>query len=177
MKFEELDNQTREHMLREFQEEQRGRPYESPEMTTLGKAEFPHLMEKAIKEGNEVTLSLDLSKIGFWLPEGRRRDGISYKINPTYAAERLALTEFNTWYVRGLAKKLMDEGVEYCEVYRADSAKEPRPECLDHDGKKFKVADIYNGHRSRYHPPPGNPKALSIPVGPNCHHTIRRLKS
>jgi hypothetical protein len=69
----------------------------------------------------------------------------------------------------------MEEGVELCEVYRGAPAFQPRAECQDHDGKSFKVIDVYNGHRARYHPVV-NEFAFSIPIGPNCHHTIRRLK-
>jgi len=180
MNFEELDNTTREFMLKEFQkEESGGSPYRSRDLTTIGRNEFPKLMEKAIKEGNEITLEQDLSNPEFWKSSHTAyRNGKSYEVtvNPRDSASKVALTEFNTWYVRGLAKRLMEEGVEYCEVYRAESAWQPRSQCQDHDGKQFKVIDIHNGHRATYWPAP-NPNAFSVPVGPNCHHTIRRVKT
>jgi hypothetical protein len=178
MNFEELDNTTREFLLKEFQkEESSGNPYRSKDLTTEGKNEFPKLMEKAIRVGNERTLEQDLSIPAFWKPSRTAsRNGKTYEvtINPNDAARKLALTEFNTWYVRGLAKKLIEEGVEHCEVYRAEAAWQPRSQCQDHDGKRFKVIDIYNAHRASYWPE-SNPTALSVPVGPNCHHTIRRV--
>jgi hypothetical protein len=33
---------------------------------------------------------------------------------------------------------------------------------------------VYDGHRARYWPTE-NPTAVSVPFGPNCHHTIRRI--
>jgi hypothetical protein len=179
MNFEELDATTREWMLKEFQTEESGNnPYRSKDMTEVGKTEFPSLMEKAIRSGNELTLAQDLSDSRYWRSTSERYQNdkwISVTINPTAWAERLALTEFNTWYVRGLSKRLMEEGEEICEVYRAEEAWEPRSACQDHDGKQFRVLEIHNGHRARYWPIP-NPTALSVPVGPNCHHTIRRLR-
>jgi hypothetical protein len=179
MQFEELDSVTREWMLKEFQKEQDGiNSYQSKEMTPFGISQFKVLMEKAIISGNEVMLGKDLSIPSFWQPYGySHRNGKSFrrKINFIESASRFALTEFNTWYVRGLAKRLMEEGEEYCEVYRAGLAAQPRPECRDHDGKQFKLIDVYNGHRAQYWPKPNN-TAFSIPIGPNCHHTIRRIR-
>lgn len=176
--FEELDS-TREYMLKEFQSEQKSNmPYLSPLLTQVGREAFPGAMENAIMYGNEETLANDLSRPSYWHSEETRvRAGKVYqaKITPSKVAQRLAYTEFNTWYVRGLARKLMDEGEEFCQVYRAAPAWQPREECLAHEGKTYSVKDIYEGHRARYWPLPGNPNAFSIPAGPYCHHTIRRL--
>lgn len=179
MQYDELDSVTREWMLKEFRiEQEETNPYRSKEMTGLGKSKFTEIIEEAILEGNEVSLAADLVNTKFWQPytnysvKGKIR---KRKVNPLDSSKRFALTEFNTWYVRGLCRKLMEEGVESCEVYRAAYASEPRPDCQDHDGKTFKVLDVYKGHRARYWPIV-NKTAFSIPIGPNCHHTIRRLK-
>jgi hypothetical protein len=98
------------------------------------------------------------------------------KINPEKAAEELAITEFNTWYVRGLARRLMEEGEEICEVYRADGAWEPRANVWSNEGRQYPVKTICGGHRARCWAERGYPAAVSIPVGPNCHNTIRRVR-
>ncbi len=176
--FEELDEITRSNMLEEFKRELAINPYISPRLNQEGKRAFPSLIKAAIRSGNEVSLAESLSDPRFWKSRetyyrsGRRHQR---RINPRKAAEFLADTEFNTWYVRGLAKRLLDEGVSECQVYRAASAWEPRGECLIHEGQSYPVQEIYDGHRARYWPKPGNPEALSIPVGTNCHHSIRRL--
>jgi hypothetical protein len=179
--FEELDDITRQYMLSEFRtEEASGDPYRSTLLSSAGLAAFPRAMGEAIQHGNEETLARALSDGTYWHPtETRFRSGKAYpaRVNPVKAAERLALTEFNTWYVRGLARRLMEEGEQYCEVYRAAPAWEPRSECLQHEGAIYAVKEIYEGHRARYWPRPGNTKALSIPVGPYCHHSIRRVRS
>lgn len=177
--FEELDGKTRKWMLEEFRDEEgSGEPYRSPRLSPLGLEAFPKEMERAIREGNEETLAQALSNTAYWRSsETSQRLGKIYqkKINPRKAAESLAYTEFNTWYVRGFARRLIEEGEEYCQVYRAASAWEPREECLRHEGTVYKVKEIYDGHRARYWPSPGNKNALSIPVGPYCHHTIKRV--
>lgn len=177
--FEELDGITRRWMLEEFRaEENSGNPYRSPRLSALGLKIFPAVMEQAIHEGNEVSLTQSLSQPTYWKPsEPYMKSGLKHqrKINPAKAAEFLARTEFNTWYVKGFARRLIKEKEELCQVYRAAPAWEPRGECLQHEGKLYKVQAIYGSHRARYWPPPGNPKALSIPVGTNCHHSIRRV--
>jgi hypothetical protein len=93
---------------------------------------------------------------------------------PFDAARQLAITEFGTFYVRGLARRLLDEGDTHCQVYRAAPAREPRGECGHLEEHVLPLELIYSGHRAHYWPPPGNANVLSIPVGPNCHHSIRR---
>ena len=172
MHFEELDELTRQYMLLEFEDEESNNPYRSRKLSSSGLAEFPGLMRRAIKSGNEQTLTDSLLVSSYWNLIDRR----GHKINLQESATSLGLTEFNTWYVHGLTKKLMDEGVTHCQVYRAAMPKwEESAECAIHNGKKFSVIDIYRGHRARYWPTPGNRSTLSIPIGPNCHHSIKRV--
>lgn len=179
MFFEELDDITRRYMLEEFEEEElQGNPYRAKRLSAIGSTEFPGLMRQAIRSGNEVTLIRSLLSSQYWYPtEPYNRSGMTHqrKVNTPQAAELLGLTEFNTWYVRGLAKRLMEEGITQCQVYRASEPKWERGECTEHEGKIFPIIEIYNGHRAKYWPEPGNPYAISIPLGPNCHHTIRRI--
>lgn len=173
MNFEELDDITRRYMLAEFEaEEAAGNPYRSKTLSLAGREAFPRLLRGAIQTGNEGSLIQDLSHPSYWKPTDAR----GARINVRQAAERLGLTEFNTWYVRGLSKRLMEEGLTHCEVYRAGNPSgTPNSECTLHEGRVYPVEEIYGGHRARYWPEPGNRGALSIPIGPSCHHTIRRV--
>jgi hypothetical protein len=179
MMFEELGDATRHYMLNEFdKEEAEGNPYRGKGLTLVGCIEFSGLMRQAIRSGNEETLIASLLNSSYWYPkESYVRSGIQRErlVNIQQVAERLGLTEFNTWYVRGLAKKLMDESVLYCQVYRASEPQWEPNECSEHEGQNFLVEEIYRGHRARYWPEPGNPSAIAIPFGPGCHHTIRRV--
>ena len=112
MNFTELDGTTREWMLRRFEaEESGGNPYRSEALSQLGLADWPDLMRQAITDpdGNEVTLAARLNRPGYWqATETYVRNGVSHqrRVNAVQASERLAVTEFNTWYVAGLAARL-----------------------------------------------------------------------
>lgn len=178
MNYEELDGQTRKYMIQEFEAEQaNGNPYRSKALSRQGLATFPELMRSAIATGNEATLTHALDLPDFWEPmEQYTRNGIarSRKRNVTQSAGRLALTEFSTWYVRGLTKRLLEEGVERCQVYRGEQPKWEPADCSEHEGRVVPVQLIYDNHRARYWPEPGDNTAFSIPFGPGCHHVVRR---
>lgn len=179
MDYLELDQKTRSIMLSEFEIEQAGgNPYISKALSPRGQLIFPQLMVHAIMHGNEETLAGELSDVSLWEPmESYIRDGISRirNRNIPQSIERLSITEFSTWYVRGLAKRLMDEGVKDCQVYRGAQPKWEPAECSEHEGQIVEVKIIFANHRVRYWPEPGNKGAFSIPFSPSCHHLIKRV--
>jgi hypothetical protein len=181
MVFTELDSTTRGWMLRRFEaEEATGNPYRSPVLTPLGLAHWSKIMRHAITDsnGNEITLAAALNRPEYWhATEAYVREGVARqrRVNFTQAAERLAISEFNTWYVAGLAARLEKEGVTHCRVYRAAVTRWQAAQCSIHEGQIYPVAEIIAGHRIGYWPSPGVPGRLSIPAGPGCHHTIERV--
>ena len=183
MIFTELDEATREWMLRRFEaEESGGNPYRSEVLSPLGLASWPDIMRQAITDadGSEVALAQALNRPGYWqATETYVRNGTARQrsVNPAQASERLAITEFNTWYVAGLAARLQEEGATECRVYRAGMPKWQPAECSVHEGEAYAVAEIIAGHRIGYWPPPGVPGRFSIPAGPGCHHTIGRAQA
>ena len=171
MTYEELDQRTREFMLSEFETEQTDpERYFSRAMSTAGLAAFPDLMRDAIRSGNEVSLIESLHRPEFWKP----RDAGSKTVNLDHASTRLGLSEFSTWYVRGLGRRLMEEGVTNCQVYRGAEPKRAPASCSQHEGQTMPVSVVYEGHRARYWPEP-DPSAFSIPYEPGCHHVVRRV--
>ena len=133
-------------------------------------------MRNAICDGDIPCLINALSNHMFWNTTEPYTRGITSEKNiPSNAVETLAHTEFTTWYTRGFARRLMEEGIDFCEIYRAKTANTPRCECTKFEGRTVKVKKIYDGHRAKYHPTK-NHTAFSIPSGALCHHTIRRLK-
>jgi hypothetical protein len=183
MIFTELDKTTREWMLRRFEaEESGGNPYRSEVLSQFGLAHWPDMMRQAITDpdGSEATLAAALKRPDYWqATETCVRSGIARQrsVNPAQASERLAITEFNTWYVAGLAARIQGEDVTRCRVYRAGTPKWQPAECSVHEGQTYGVADIIAGHRIGYWPPPGVPGRLSVPAGPGCHHTIERVST
>lgn len=164
--FPELAD-SRERMLEAFLAEQASngmQPYVPSGMTPMGEEQFPGFMEAALRGGNEMTLANDLDFAPFW-------NGAAH---PSRIAKRVAVTEFNTWYVRGLALRLADEGVESCAVFAADTTAKCA-ECSPIDGKTLPVEVILAGHRIRYHHETPNTDALAVPLHPECRHSIRRI--
>jgi len=173
--FEELDEETREFMLEEFETEQNSaNPFTGQLLSDTGREVFPELMKKAIVSEDEEFLVISLSKKKYWKEKEKTIRG-ERKININQAAERLGFSEFNTWYVRGLARKLITEGVRKCQIYRAKKAKWEPGECSKHEGQIVDVKIIYKGHRAKYWPKK-NDSVFSIPAQPGCHHTIRKVK-
>lgn len=180
MHFEELDSKTREYMLQAFDAEQNGgQPFLSERLSAKGAKAFPDLMRAAIISGNEISLLDSLLDTSLWVeyvpyttPKGAPS---TRRLSVPNAAEGLALTEFNTWYVRGLAKRLMDEGETQCQIYRAQEARSGRASCSHLEGEIVSLDAVYRGHRAQYWPKPGNHQAFSVPAHTFCHHTIRRI--
>ncbi len=172
--FEELDDITRKWMLIEFEQEEQNRPYRGPGLSTSGIGEYHHLMQNAIQSGNEETLAQSLNHPEIWVEFEPSPQGGVRKVIPDKASVTLARHEFNLWYVRGLSRRLMEEGEEYCQIYKASQLPEPCDACAMFENKVFKVRFVYNGHRARQGIDPSKEK-FSIPYSEHCHHSIRRL--
>ncbi len=169
----------RERMLAEWRREEAGpNPYRSPRLTEAGVIAFVAAMPIALVVGNEVSLAQALARREYWKSvehrTSRRGRWIPASM-PRNANEVLAWTEYLTWYTRAIAGQLLDEGEDECLVYRAAPAWQARCECVTLEGQTVKTVDVYAGHRARYWPI-GLPGAFSIPVGPNCHHTITGVR-
>ena len=172
MIFEELNEATRRFMVDEFEAEERGgSPFRGKGLTPAGLVVVPDLIRQAILQGNNDTLADSLCTWDYWL----RFDRIGRRVNLEHAAKRLGQSEFSTWYVRGLARKLLEEGIQSCQIYRAGEPKGEPAECSTHEGQIVSVQEVYEGHRAHYWPEPGRHDVLSIPFNPFCHHLIRRI--
>lgn len=174
MNFQELTPTVRAAMIGALEDEEAaGRPYQSRTMSQEGLEAYPRILRVAINSGTEMTLAADLADPRFWKAQNAR----GATVNPTASAAALALTEFNTWYVAGLAAVLQDEGATHCEVYRADDPRGSAASCSVHEEQTYPLADVVAGHRIGYWPRDGLPVrgAFTVPAATNCHHTIRRL--
>jgi hypothetical protein len=155
----------------------RGQCY-GKQLTDEGWAALENAMPEALAYHDDDWLVAQMTSPTYWLERSprRTRSGVTMvNYNKRDALERLCFGEFNIAYIRGLARVLVARGATECLVYRANPAYEPRGECSSWEGKAFPVAAVLDGHRVRYHPPPGDRTAWSVPSGPNCHHSIRAL--
>jgi hypothetical protein len=95
--------------------------------------------------------------------------------NIEQSATRLAVSEFSTFYVKGFAKRLLSEGETQCQIYRGALPKWEPGECAEHEGQAVDLKVIYENHRKKYWPEPGDKELFAIPFGPGCHHLIKRM--
>lgn len=144
------------------------------DLTDAGWAAFDRLMPEALRGHDDDWLTTAMTEAAYWNTHYLRR-GKRVELKPGWAAKRLCGTEFNCAYVRGLARTLLRRGETHCLVYRATDTAEGRRECATWEGRAFPLEQILMGHRGRYFPAPGDVSAISVPIGPFCHHTIRAL--
>jgi hypothetical protein len=175
-----LDPATRTKMIEEYDAEQSRWPYIPPTLSVFGRSIWPGVMREAIVNGDDHTLNLVLLHApGVFNPQEEYRRGGTVRLralNPVQAAERLATSEFNTWYVRGFAARCLAEGIDTLQVYRAAEAKWAPAECSTHEGMVVSTRAVYDGHRARYWPVK-QPDAFSIPFQPGCHHSVRTVQA
>jgi hypothetical protein len=174
MRYDDLDEETKLWMLVELREEEARGPYRSPSLSAKGRDRFLESMEQAIARGSEDSLARDLEPRELWSEYEPSPLGGIRKTDPVRAAHALAHQEFNTWYVRGLCRRLMEEGERLLQVYRAGDDEVQGDECGAYENMVLEVRFVYNGHRAKYFPRP-NPRAFSIPCGPQCDHSVRRI--
>jgi hypothetical protein len=179
MNYEELNETTRQYMLVELENElASNQPYISKALSDIGKIQFPNLLRTAIQTGTPDTLFDVINRIDFWDPVEKyitKTGPKERQRNIEQSATRLSISEFSTFYVKGLSKKLLDEGETLCEIYRGALPKWEPGECADHEGMIVELQIIHNNHRRKYWPEPGEKELFAIPFGPGCHHLIKRI--
>jgi hypothetical protein len=168
MVYDELDPITRRFMLEEFDAERGGSaPFRPAEVPMETWSALQDLVREAIVSGHAGDLIARAEALSETAEAARR-------MGRRRMAE-LARFEFGTWYVRGLSRRLLEEGEAYCLVVHGEDGRSGAGKCGLFQGQLLPLKAVYHGHRARYWPEPGNRFALTIPAGVECRHTIRRL--
>src|SRR6266496_498011 len=130
--LENLDDRTRQLMLDELEyDTAHNQLHISPFLSGQGQRDYAHLLREAIQSGTDQTLAENLQthrRINRTLPRRQPKGGYSIAATPENAAEVLAESEFNRYYIRGLARRAIEDGVQELVVYRAKPVRNPRPE-------------------------------------------------
>jgi len=107
--YQELDGFTRKFMRQEFLlDRDQGVLYQSKLLSEEGLAVFPDLLLDAVNYGTTESFAQQLNQSSYWGPRAH---------NDSH--EALAEEQFNQYYMRGLLRKLLEEGYTEAEVYRA----------------------------------------------------------
>jgi hypothetical protein len=148
-------------------------------LTREGWHAFDDAMPEALEHHNDDWLFDAMASPAYWVNLFARRKPkggfTEVRLNKPEECRRLSVGEFNTAYVRGLARALLARGESNCVVYRAGAAENTRAECTAWEGREFPLEAVLGGHRARYYPPPGERSKWSVPSGVNCHHSIRAV--
>lgn len=168
-----LDERTRELMLEEVEYDiSHNQLHISPLLSGQGQQDYVNLLRQAIQSGNDETLAEDLKarrRITRALPRRKPKGGFSIAAAPINAAEMLAESEFNRFYIRALARRAIEEGITDLVVYRAKPVQNPRPESEALIEATLPPQELLDDLRAHTDEPP----ELGVPSGPNSGLSVR----
>lgn len=173
--FPNLDERTRQLMLDEMQFDiDHNQLHISPLLSGQGQMDYVNLLREAIESGSDETLAKKLRehrRIVRTLPR-RKPKGDGYLIAATggNAADVLAESEFNRYYIRALARRAIEDGIGELIVYRAKPVRNPRPESEAMIESTLPAEDLLTDLRA--HTGDEVP-TLGVPSGPNSGLSVR----
>jgi hypothetical protein len=170
--FKNLDERTREMMLDELERDiQAGAVYMSPRLSSRGELDYIGLLREAIQLHTESWLADQLrSSSRLNDSESRKtKTGVSTVRVPISAPWTLAEGEFNRYYVRGVCRRAIEEGLDQVIAYRAQPVEKPRPQSQSLIGQRFNPQQLLEDLRRSA----GVEPALGLPPGPNSGLSIR----
>lgn len=172
--FENLDDRTRHLMLDEVEYDiAHNQLHISPFLSGQGQRDYVNLLREAAQSGNDETLAQKLRehrRILRTLPRRNPKGGYSISATPENAAQVLAESEFNRYYIRALARRAMEDGISELVVYRAKPVSNPRPESEARVEMTLPPADLLDDLRAH---PGDEPPVLGVPSGPNSGLSVR----
>jgi len=172
--LENLDDRTRQLMLDEMDYDiEHHQLHISPFLSGQGQRDYENLLRDALQNGNDETLAQSLRehrRILRTLPRRNPNGGYSIAATAENAAQVLAESEFNRYYIRGLAPRAIEDGIPELVIYRAKPAKNPRPESEARVETTISPQDLLDDLRAH---PGDEPPALGVPAGPNSGLSVR----
>ncbi len=170
--FQNLTDRVRHFMLEEMDADSAaGNLFFSSRLSARGREQYKGLLRDALGEGDDGTFAAELQALGrLNATENQRRgDKIISKRVPSDAAQTLAEGEFNRFYIRGLCRLAIEQGVETVEVYRAKAVRVPRADSVALIGTRVAARDLLDDLRINI----GVDTALGLPNGPNSGLSAR----
>jgi hypothetical protein len=168
-----LDERTRALMLEEVEYDiAHNQLHISPLLSGQGQQDYVNLLREAIQTGTDETLAENLSarrRITRTLPRRKPKGGFSIAAAPNNAAEMLAESEFNRFYIRALARRAIEDGISDLVVYRAKAVQNPRPESESLVESTLSPQELLDDLRAH----PDEPPSLGVPSGPNSGLSVR----
>jgi hypothetical protein len=168
-----LDEKTRRFMIEEVEHDiANDQLYISPRLNPQGRAVYLNLLKEAIESQSDGWLAEQLRFGGMMNPmEQRRKPKGDYTMVrvPVTAPDTLAEGEYNRFYIRGLCRRAIEEGIASLEIYRAKAVMQPRSDSQAKIGTKINVEILLNDLRVNI----GIDTALGLPPGPNSGLSVK----
>lgn len=169
--FENLDDETRKLMISEIKSDiSKGQLYLSKRFNENGCELYPKLLLDAVKSGNEESLAIALKQNNCFADKEERKgkNGITYVKIPETANQTFAESEFNRFYIRGLALRAIASG-QSLTIYRARYSNNPRIESEKMIGQQVSANILLNDLRNNI----GVDTVLGLPSGPNSGLSVK----
>ena len=173
--LENLDDRTRQFMLDEMDYDiAHDQLHISPFLSGQGQRDYANLLRGALESGTDETLAQHLQEHRRILRTLPRRNpkagGYSIAATPENAAQVLAESEFNRYYIRALARRAIEDGITELVVYRAKPVANPRPASEARIETTFSPQELLEDLRAH---PGDEPPAFGVPSGPNSGLSVR----
>jgi len=172
--FENLDDRTRQLMLDEMEYDiAHNQLHISPFLSGQGQRDYVGILREAIQRGSDETLAQSLRehrRILRTLPRRNPKGGYSISTTPENAAQVLAESEFNRYYIRALARRAIEDGISELVIYRAKPVNNPRPQSEARVETALPPQELLEDLRTH---PGDEPPALGVPSGPNSGLSVR----
>lgn len=165
LQLEHLDHRTRLLMLGEIRRDiDAGRLYDGKYLAAAGKSAWPALLTEAAERHDAGWLTRALGRTHYWVTTVpyQRAGAVHYRKCPSDASDKLAEGEFNRFYMRALALRAIEDGLEL-EVVRVKHVESPRAESERKIGTRIDPRGLLADLRANV----GIDTALGVPAGPN----------
>ncbi|HJU90994.1 MAG TPA: hypothetical protein VJ672_16535 [Gemmatimonadaceae bacterium] len=171
LQYENLDPVTRRHAVAELDEDlSTGNFHVSDRIRPTAIHEYQRLFRDALRYYDDLWLEERASDLLVDFENRRTKGGgqTTAKL-PQMAARMLAEADFNRYYMRGVARRAVEEGREVVEVYRARLSLDPRPESSELEGRRIPAQEVLDQFRGT-----GSGSENWIPIGrPNSGLSVR----
>lgn len=165
--YKNLDQRTRTLMLSEIEHDvAAGTLYLSDRLTAHGRQDYLDLLRRAAAVGTDERLAAEIrSRLNTHDSQKRLPSGgfSAPPAMPSNAHETLAEGQFNSFYIRALCVRAIEDDISHLIVYRAKAVKHARTESQQKIGQRVPASSLLEDLRAHV----GVETALGIPAGPN----------
>ncbi len=167
LEYRNLNDQTRRLMSEEIDRDESSRSlYLSDNLSPEGKGRYPNLLKEAALHGDDDTLAAEIKPLLNEREKPRKLKSGGYSTPPrmrSNAHTMLAEGEFNRFYLRGLCRHALEEGIGDLVVFRAKQVSNARSASEAMIGAKIPAQQLLEDLRTHV----GVDTALGLPPGPN----------